>query len=38
MIGKPILASEIANFNEQEANTYLEEKLFNLWKKVSAVT
>ncbi|MFM1778477.1 MAG: hypothetical protein RL741_1095, partial [Actinomycetota bacterium] len=38
MIGKPVLASEIANFNEQEANTYLEEKLFNLWKKVSAVT
>ena len=38
MIGKPILASEITNFNEQEANAYLEEKLLNLWKKVSALT
>lgn len=38
MIGKPILASEIANLNEQEANLYLEEKLLNLWKKVSALT
>ena len=38
MIGKPILASEITNFNEQEASTYLEEKLLNLWKKVSALT
>jgi len=38
MIGKPILASEIANLNEQEANAHLEEKLLNLWKKVSAVT
>jgi len=38
IIGKPILASEIANLNEQEANTYLEEKLLNLWIKVSALT
>jgi 1-acyl-sn-glycerol-3-phosphate acyltransferase len=38
MIGKPILASEIANFNELETSTYLEEKLLNLWKKVSALT
>ena len=38
MIGKPILASEIANFNEPEASTYLEEKLLNLWKKVSTLT
>jgi len=38
MIGKPILASEIANLNEQEASSYLEEKLLNLWKKVSALT
>ena len=38
MIGKPILASEIANLNEQETSTYLEEKLLNLWKKVSALT
>lgn len=38
MIGKPILASEIANLNEQEASSYLEEKLLDLWKKVSALT
>jgi 1-acyl-sn-glycerol-3-phosphate acyltransferase len=38
MIGKPILASEIANLNDQEASTYLEENLLNLWKKVSALT
>lgn len=38
MIGKPILASEIANLNEQQASSYLEEKLLNLWKKVSALT
>lgn len=38
MIGKPILASEIADFNESEATSYLEEKLLDLWKKVSALT
>lgn len=38
MIGKPILASEIANLNEQQASSYLEEELLNLWKKVSALT
>ncbi len=38
MIGTPILASEIANLDEQETNDYLEEKLLNLWKNVSALT
>ena len=38
MIGTPISASEIANFNKSQANDYLEEKLLTLWKKVSALT
>ena len=38
MIGNPIFASEIANFNVSQANDYLEEKFLTLWKKVSALT
>lgn len=38
MIGKPIGRSEIADLNEQEANAYLEQRLLELWKKVSALT
>ena len=38
MIGAPIFASEIANFNVSQANDYLEEKFLTLWKKVSALT
>lgn len=38
MIGTPIFANEIANFNISQANDYLEEKLLTLWKKASALT
>lgn len=38
MIGKPIAPSEIADLHEQEANAYLEQKLIELWQKVSALS
>ncbi|GEM_PF-765397 len=38
MIGSPILASEIANLNETQANAYLEGELLSLWTKVSSLT
>jgi 1-acyl-sn-glycerol-3-phosphate acyltransferase len=37
LIGKPVLANEIADLSMQEANDYLEAKLNQTWQQVKAL-
>jgi hypothetical protein len=37
LIGKPVLANEIADLSMQEANGYLEAKLNQTWQQVKAL-
>ena len=37
LIGKPVLADELAELSMQEANDYLEAKLIETWQQVKAL-